>query len=140
MEGEPHISLVQKMLNNCWKPFCASSTAVYLIGVGSSVLHPTDFVLLNRMLLLLNTWCAVPHLFNRSASRYATYFVYRNALILGILYLTFQAFPIIFEGRRGFNMQCTGLTFLGMAMGMILGLCTQPYWNRCELSQAIQPK
>ena len=55
----------------------------------------------------------------------------RNALILGILYLTFQAFPIIFEGRHGFNMQSTGLTFLGMAIGMLLGLCTQPYWNRC---------
>lgn len=88
-EGEPHLSLAQKMLNNCWKPFY--------------------FVLLNRMLLLLNTW---------------------NAFILGILYLTFQAFPIIFEGRHGFDIQCTGLTFLGMATGMILGLCTQPYWNR----------
>ena len=57
--------------------------------------------------------------------------LYRNSLILGILYLTFQAFPIIFEGRHGFNMQSTGLTFLGMAIGMLLGLCTQPYWNRC---------
>jgi len=44
--------------------------------------------------------------------------------------LTFQAFPIIFEGRHGFNMQSTGLTFLGMGAGMILRLCTQPYWNR----------
>ena len=137
MEGEPHISLAQKMLNNCWKPFCASSTAVYLIGVCSSVLHSTDFVLLNRMLLLLNTWSVV---FNRGALRCAIDIIYRNAFILGILYLTFQAFPIIFEERHGFNMQCTGLTFLGMAIGMILGLCTQPYWNRCELSQAIQPK
>ncbi|KAH9053374.1 MFS general substrate transporter [Lactarius vividus] len=89
MEGEPHVSLAHKLLNNCWKPFYV--------------------VLLDRMLLLLNTW---------------------NALILGILYLTFQAFPIIFERKHGFNMQCTGLTFLGMATGMVLGLCTQPYWNR----------
>src|SRR6266702_5608226 len=37
-------------------------------------------------------------------------------------------------------MQCTGLTFLGMATGMVLGLCTQPYWNRCgtPLVQTIQ--
>jgi hypothetical protein len=27
-----------------------------------------------------------------------------------------------------------------MATGMILGLCTQPYWNRCELFQAIHLK
>ncbi|KAI9450430.1 major facilitator superfamily domain-containing protein [Lactarius psammicola] len=70
---------------------------------------PFYFVMRDHMLLLLNTW---------------------NALILGILYLTFQAFPIIFEGKHGFNMQSTGMTFLGMASGMIIGLCTQPYWNR----------
>jgi hypothetical protein len=53
-------------------------------------------------------------------------------LILGILYLTFQAFPIIFEEKRGFNLQSTGLTFLGIATGMLLGLSTMPYWNRCD--------
>ena len=51
-------------------------------------------------------------------------------MILGILYLTFQAFPIIFEEKHGFNLQSTGLTFLGIATGMLLGLCTMPYWNR----------
>jgi hypothetical protein len=53
-------------------------------------------------------------------------------LILGILYLTFQAFPIIFEEKHGFNLQSTGLTFLGIGTGMLLGLCTMPYWNRCD--------
>jgi hypothetical protein len=56
----------------------------------------------------------------------------RDSLILGILYLTFQAFPIIFEEKHGFNLQSTGLTFLGIATGMLLGLCTMPYWNRCD--------
>jgi len=51
-------------------------------------------------------------------------------LVLGILYLTFQAFPIIFQEKHGFNLQSTGLTFLGIAIGMLLGLCTMPYWNR----------
>jgi hypothetical protein len=53
-------------------------------------------------------------------------------LILGILYLTFQAFPIIFKEKHGFNLQSTGLTFLGIGTGMLLGLCTMPYWNRCD--------
>jgi hypothetical protein len=44
--------------------------------------------------------------------------------------LTFQAFPIIFEEKHGFNLQSTGLTVLGIATGMLIGLCTMPYWNR----------
>ncbi|KAI0283760.1 major facilitator superfamily domain-containing protein [Russula brevipes] len=70
---------------------------------------PFYFVFLNHMAFLLNLW---------------------DSLILGILYLTFQAFPIIFEEKHGFNLQSTGLTFLGIATGMLLGLCTMPYWNR----------
>jgi hypothetical protein len=54
----------------------------------------------------------------------------RNALILGILYLAFQAFPIIFEGVHRFNMQMTGLTFIGIGLGMFSAISTQPYWNR----------
>ncbi|KAI0269965.1 MFS general substrate transporter [Gloeopeniophorella convolvens] len=69
---------------------------------------PFYLVLLDPMALLLNLW---------------------DSLILGILYLTFQAFPIIFEDKHGFNMQCTGLTFASIGLGMLLGLCTMPYWN-----------
>ncbi|KAF9498708.1 MFS general substrate transporter [Pleurotus eryngii] len=54
----------------------------------------------------------------------------RTALLLGVLYLTFQAFPIIFGELHGFNMQMTGLTFLGMGLGMIIGISCQPVWNR----------
>jgi len=50
--------------------------------------------------------------------------------VLGILYLTFQAFPIIFEENHNFNLQSTGLTFLGMAIGMLVGLCTMPYFPK----------
>ncbi|KAI0277126.1 MFS general substrate transporter [Russula aff. rugulosa BPL654] len=50
---------------------------------------PFYFVLLDHMAFLLNLW---------------------DSLILGILYLTFQAFPIIFKEKHGFNLQSTGLT------------------------------
>ncbi|TFY71767.1 hypothetical protein EVG20_g1225 [Dentipellis fragilis] len=69
---------------------------------------PFQLLFHDRMVLFLNLW---------------------NSLILGILYLAFQAFPIIFEENHGFNMQMTGLTFIGILSGMLIGLSTQPYWN-----------
>ena len=55
---------------------------------------------------------------------------FRSALILGIQYLTFQAFPIIFEDGHHFDVQSTGLSFLGMGIGLFLGLACQPFINR----------
>src|SRR5258708_841125 len=69
---------------------------------------------------------------NETSSEHHRRHAYRDSLILGILYLTFQAFPIIFEKKHGFNLQSTGLTFLGIGTGMLIGLCTMPYWNRCD--------
>ncbi|KAG1861380.1 major facilitator superfamily domain-containing protein [Suillus tomentosus] len=70
---------------------------------------PFQLLLCDRMALLLDSW---------------------NALILGILYLAFQAFPIIFGDVHGFNMQTTGLTFIGIGLGMLSAISTQPLWNR----------
>jgi len=76
---------------------------------------PFQLLIFERMALLLDTW---------------------NALLLGILYLMFQAFPIIFENGHHFNIQTTGLTFLGIGIGMIMGLATQPLWNRLSARAA----
>ncbi|KAG1790796.1 major facilitator superfamily domain-containing protein [Suillus plorans] len=70
---------------------------------------PFQLLLCDRMALLLDSW---------------------NALILGILYLAFQAFPIIFGDIHGFNMQTTGLAFIGIGLGMLSAISTQPLWNR----------
>lgn len=70
---------------------------------------PFQLLLFDRMALLLDSW---------------------NALVLGILYLAFQAFPIIFEDVHGFNTQTTGLTFIGIGLGMLSAISTQPLWNR----------
>lgn len=56
-----------------------------------------------------------------------------SALLLGILYLTFQAFPIIFGEIHHFSTQLTGLTFIGIGIGMMLGLAAQPSINKCVL-------
>lgn len=53
-----------------------------------------------------------------------------TALILGILYLFFQAFPRVFRGIYGFSLQSLGLSFLGIFVGMIIGVLTDPYWKR----------
>lgn len=77
------------------------------------------------MALLLDTWYDLV-----SIRVLQAHVASRNAVILGILYLAFQVFPIIFEGGHGFTVQETGLGYLGIGLGMIIGLATQPYWNR----------
>ena len=53
----------------------------------------------------------------------------RNSLILGIIYLTFQAFPVIFGDVHGFKPEIVGICFLGIGLGMVVALASQPYWN-----------
>ncbi|KAL4077820.1 major facilitator superfamily domain-containing protein [Scleroderma citrinum] len=74
-----------------------------------SCYKPFQLLLFDRMALLLDTW---------------------NALLLGVLYLAFQVFPIIFEDKHHFSIQMTGLSFLGLGIGMIAAISTQPLWNR----------
>lgn len=44
------------------------------------------------------------------------------AIVYGTLYLTFGAFPIVFEQHRGWSQGIGGLSFLGVAVGMIFAL------------------
>ncbi|KZT29306.1 MFS general substrate transporter [Neolentinus lepideus HHB14362 ss-1] len=80
-------------------------------AVVQSCVRPFQLIIHEQMILFLDLW---------------------NALILGILYLTFQAYPIIFENGHGYSMQSTGFTFLAIGLGMLISLGTQPYWNRLE--------
>ncbi|KZP19408.1 MFS general substrate transporter [Athelia psychrophila] len=79
-----------------------------LRAVVVSCYKPFQLMAYDRMALLLNAW---------------------NALLLGILYLAFQAFPIIFK-KHGFSAEQTGMTFLGIGVGMISAICCMPFWNR----------
>ncbi|KAF8879767.1 major facilitator superfamily domain-containing protein [Gymnopilus junonius] len=78
-------------------------------AIAVSCYRPFELTLFDRMAFLLNLW---------------------SSMVLGILYLTFQAFPIIFMDVHSFNTQSTGMSFLGIGLGMLLGISTQPYWNR----------
>lgn len=53
-----------------------------------------------------------------------------SAILLGILYLFFGAFPLVFENNHGFTLSQTGLTFLGIFVGMIVGVSCDPLWHR----------
>lgn len=53
-----------------------------------------------------------------------------SALLLGILYLFFGAFPLVFKTNHGFNAWQIGLSFMGILAGMIIGVFTDPVWHR----------
>lgn len=52
------------------------------------------------------------------------------ALIYGILYIWFEAFPIVFELKRGFNPGENGLAFLGILIGAVcIAIPGYFYWK-----------
>ncbi|TFY64358.1 hypothetical protein EVJ58_g2689 [Rhodofomes roseus] len=94
--------------NKYWAPLDKRDKSISR-SILESIYVPFELLLYDRMALLLDIW---------------------TALLLGILYLAFQAFPIIFEGKHGFSMQQTGLSFIGIGVGMIIAVGCQPLWNR----------
>ncbi|KAL3421615.1 drug/proton antiporter YHK8-like protein 1 [Phlyctema vagabunda] len=52
-----------------------------------------------------------------------------SAILLGILYLFFGAFPLVFRGNHDFTLSQTGLSFLGIFIGMVIGVCTDPFFH-----------
>jgi hypothetical protein len=53
-----------------------------------------------------------------------------TALLLGILYLFFGAYPLIFGRTYGFTLSQIGMAFLGLLVGMILGVVSDPLWSK----------
>lgn len=53
-----------------------------------------------------------------------------SAILLGILYLFFGAFPLVFEGNHGFTLSQNGLTFIGILVGMVIGISCDPIWRK----------
>ena len=52
------------------------------------------------------------------------------ALIYGILYLDFTAYPYVYAQSRGWSSGIAGLSFLGIAVGMAIATAASPYINR----------
>lgn len=52
-----------------------------------------------------------------------------SAILLGILYLFFGAFPLIFSRNYGFNQWQVGFSFLGIGVGLVLGVLADLHWR-----------
>ncbi|KAK5661949.1 hypothetical protein OQA88_10059 [Cercophora sp. LCS_1] len=53
-----------------------------------------------------------------------------SAMLLGLLYLFFGAFPLIFSTNHGFNLWQVGLSFMGLLISIPLAALTSPIWVR----------
>ncbi|KAH7129000.1 major facilitator superfamily domain-containing protein [Dactylonectria macrodidyma] len=53
-----------------------------------------------------------------------------SAILLGILYIFFGTLPQIFRTNHGMNLWQSGLIFLAIIVGMLLGVATSPIWVR----------
>ncbi|KIW82420.1 hypothetical protein Z517_05447 [Fonsecaea pedrosoi CBS 271.37] len=58
------------------------------------------------------------------------------AIIYGTLYLLFGAYPIVFQQKRGWSEGVGGLPFLGVAVGMILGIVFAGWTNKWYTDEA----
>ncbi|KAI0014807.1 putative bicyclomycin resistance protein [Xylariomycetidae sp. FL0641] len=79
--------------------------------VGLSLLRPFQLLILEPMCLLL---CILA------------------AILLGVIYLFFGAFPLVFGNNHGFNLWQTGLSFLGILTGMVICSVSDPLWRRAQ--------
>ncbi|KAK6811137.1 hypothetical protein RU639_012986 [Aspergillus parasiticus] len=52
-----------------------------------------------------------------------------SAILLGILYLFFGTFPMVFRTTYEMNLWQGGLTFVGIIVGMVIAAATTPIWS-----------
>ncbi|KAJ6120058.1 hypothetical protein N7523_004338 [Penicillium sp. IBT 18751x] len=62
------------------------------------------------------------------------------AIIYGILYLCFVAYPIVFEDIRGWGLGLSGLAFMGIGIGVILTIASEPLVRRLINRHKIDPE
>ncbi|KAI3341705.1 major facilitator superfamily domain-containing protein [Ustulina deusta] len=91
-----------------WKAPIEKSTKSIPQTVALSLLRPFQLLTFEPMCLLLSLLSAV---------------------LLGVIYLFFGAFPLVFGGNYGFNLWQIGLSFLGIFVGMLVGAATNPVWH-----------
>ena len=53
-----------------------------------------------------------------------------SAILLGVLYLFFGAFEVVFRENHGFELWQIGLTFSGLLIGQLVSIGSDPWWNK----------
>ncbi|KAE9580831.1 Efflux pump [Colletotrichum fructicola] len=82
-------------------------------AVATSIVRPCQFLVFEPMCLCLNIF---------------------SAILLGILYLFFLAFPMVFRNQYDLNLWQGGLTFSGIIIGMCLAATTTQIWSKIRAS------
>jgi hypothetical protein len=57
----------------------------------------------------------------------------------GLLYLCFVAYPIVFQGERGWSVGFSGLAFVGIGIGSMIIICCEPLIRRMINSHKPEP-
>ena len=52
-----------------------------------------------------------------------------TAFLLGVVYLFFEAIPLVFSDVYHFSLEQIGMAFIGLIVGMVLGTLTDPLWR-----------
>lgn len=52
-----------------------------------------------------------------------------SAILLGVLYLFFGAFEIVFTNNHGFELWQVGLSFTGLLVGQLVAISTDSFWH-----------
>ena len=53
-----------------------------------------------------------------------------SAILLGVLYLFFGAFEVVFVDNHHFELWQVGLSFSGLLVGQMVAIATQPLWHK----------
>lgn len=53
-----------------------------------------------------------------------------SSILLGILYLFFGAFNLVFSAVYKFNLWQVGMSFLGLSVGMVVAILSDPLWHK----------
>ncbi|KAK3905044.1 major facilitator superfamily domain-containing protein [Staphylotrichum tortipilum] len=91
-----------------WRAPIEKTTKSVSKTVAYALLRPFQILLFEPMAVVLNIYTAV---------------------LLGLLYLFFGAFPLIFRTNHGFNLWQVGLTFMGLLVAMVIACLTTPFWT-----------
>ncbi|OHX01268.1 major facilitator superfamily transporter [Colletotrichum incanum] len=91
-----------------WRAPVEKTTKSVIKTIGISLMRPFQLLFFEPMVLNLDIF---------------------SAILLGILYLFFGAFPLVFTNIHGFNLWQVGLTFMGILVGMFLAAATDPLWH-----------
>ncbi|KAF7597521.1 hypothetical protein BBP40_003768 [Aspergillus hancockii] len=62
------------------------------------------------------------------------------AIVYGILYLCFTAYPIVFRDIRGWSLGLSGLAFCGIGIGSLITIACEPLIRRMINSHALDPE